>query len=135
MISCIDTNIILDVASDDPQFADTSEQLLISASDCGTLAICEVVYAELVPQFESKEQLDSLVDTLGVRLIDGGVDVAYLAGQRWSAYRTAGGNRERLLPDFLIGAHALLRGECLLTRDRGFYKSYFPELKLMGTPQ
>lgn len=132
MIACVDTNVILDVAVDDPVFAEASQELLVSACDGGSLSICEVVYAELVPQFESREQLDSLLDTLGVRLTDGGVDVAYLAGQRWAAYRAAGGNRERLLPDFLIGAHALLRADCLLTRDRGFYKSYFPELKLMG---
>lgn len=131
MIACVDTNIILDVAAEDQVFAETSQDLLIEASDSGSLAICEVAYAELVPQFESREALDSLLNTLGVRLVEGGADVAYLAGRKWAAYRAAGGNRERLLPDFLIGAHALLRADCLLTRDRGFYKSYFPELKLM----
>jgi len=132
MIACVDTNVILDVAADDPRFAEGSQELLVSARDSGSLAICEVVYAELVPQFESREQLDSLLTTLGVRLVEGGADVACLAGQRWGAYRAAGGNRERLLPDFLIGAHALLRADCLLTRDRGFYRSCFPELNLMG---
>jgi len=131
MIACVDTNIILDVVTNDAVFGDQSESLLAEVYDTGSLLICELVYAEVVPRFSSRERLDAGLANLGIRIAEGGADVAYLAGQRWAAYRTAGGNRERLVADFLIGAHALLRGDCLLSRDRGFFKSYFPELKML----
>lgn len=131
MIACVDTNIILDVVTEDSVFADQSERLLADVYDRGSLLICELVYAEIVPRFSTRERLDCGLAGLGIRITEGGADVAYLAGQRWAAYRAAGGNRERLVADFLIGAHALLRADCLLTRDRGFFKSYFPELRLL----
>lgn len=131
MIACVDSNIILDVVTNDPVFADQSEQLLGAVYDSGSLLICELVYAEIVPRFSTRERLDSGLSALGVRIVEGGADVAYLAGRKWAEYRAAGGSRERLLADFVIGAHALLRADCLLTRDRGFYRSYFPELRLM----
>ena len=131
MIIAVDTNVILDVAADDPVHAPESERLLAEALDSGSLVICDVVYAELAPQYETREGLDRALAGLGVRVIESGLDVAWLAGRKWYAYRMAGGSRQRLLADFLIGAHALIHAECLLTRDRGFYKTYFPELKLM----
>lgn len=135
MIACVDSNIILDVVTNDPVFADQSEELLGSVYDKGSLLICDLVYAEIVPRFSTRDKLDSGLAALGIRIAEGGADVAYVAGRKWAEYRAAGGKRERLLPDFLIGAHALLRADCLLTRDRGFYSSYFPELKLMEASQ
>lgn len=132
MIVCVDTNVILDVVTDDPNFADESQRLLSSAYDSGAIIICEIVYAELVPQFESKEDLDSALKVISARVVEGDVDVAYLAGRKWAEYRAMGGTRQRILADFYIGAYALLKAECLLTRDRGFYKTYFPELNLVG---
>jgi predicted nucleic acid-binding protein len=132
MITCVDTNLILDVVMDDPTFADESQKLLGEAYNLGSLVICEIVYAELVPQFEAREKLDSTLNLLNIRIVEGGADTAYIAGRKWAEYRAAGGSRERVLADFLIGAHAMVRGDHLLTRDRGFYKSYFPELLLAG---
>jgi predicted nucleic acid-binding protein len=131
MISCVDTNVILDVIANDPAFADSSLVLLARASEVGSLAIHELVYGELAPRFDSQERLDTTLAIMGIRIIEGGADVAYLAGKKWAAYRASGGSRQRMLPDFMIGAHALIRGDCLLTRDRGFYKSFFPELKAL----
>ncbi|MEI6513721.1 MAG: type II toxin-antitoxin system VapC family toxin [bacterium] len=132
MIIAVDTNFILDVVTDDPTFADQSQTLLGQAFDSGALVICEIVYAELAPQFDTMPDLDSVLDTLNIRIVEGGKEVAYLAGRKWVEYKQAGGTRQRLLPDFLVGSHALQKAECLLTRDRGFYKTYFPELKLFG---
>ena len=120
------------MVTDDPSFAEKSQRLLSSAYDTGAIAVCELVYAELAPQFESKEDLDSALNVIGARIVEGGADVAYLAGRKWAEYRASGGTRERILADFLIGAHALLRADCLLSRDRGFYKSYFAELKQLA---
>jgi predicted nucleic acid-binding protein len=130
MITAVDTNVILDVLADDPVHARESEVLLVRAIQSGSLVISEVVYAELTPQYGSRESLDHALERLEIRIVDGGGDVSWLAGSRWKDYRAAGGTRQRMLADFLIGAHAMLRADCLLTRDRGFYGKYFPELKL-----
>ncbi|MCL5103249.1 MAG: PIN domain-containing protein [Armatimonadetes bacterium] len=131
MITAVDTNVILDIAADDPAYVSDSERLLVQALDSGSLVISEVVYAELAPQYELRESLDAALGELGISVAGSDADIAWLAGRRWAEYRAAGGTRQRLLADFLIGAHAVLRAECLLTRDRGFYKTYFPELRLM----
>jgi len=132
MICSVDTNVILDVITDDPAFADGSEQLLSDAYDTGSLVICEVVYAELVPRLESRKALESLLARVGIKVARSGEDVAWIAGRKWAEYRSAGGSRQRILPDFFIGAHATVRADCLLTRDRGFYVTYFPELRLLS---
>lgn len=131
MITAVDTNILLDVLTDDPKYADSSESTLESAYDEGALVISEVVYAELAPGFENQSQLESVLRDFNIRLVTSGSDVAYLAGTKWSEYRKSGGTRTRLLADFLIGAHAQLRAERFLTRDRGFYRSYFADLVLL----
>lgn len=132
MMCAVDTNVILDVLTDDPRYGAQSERLLAEALDTGSLVICELVYAELVPQFETQEVLDSTLADMGARVVEGGVDVAWGAGRKMAEYRLAGGSRQRLLADFYIGTHALLRADALLTRDRGFYGTYFPELKVIG---
>ena len=131
MISAVDTNVLLDVTLDDPVHADRSQKLLENAYQSGSLIICDLVYAELAPQFDSKAALVAMLATLNIRVVESGLEVAFLAGVKWAEYRRAGGNRTRLITEFLIGAHAQLHAECLLTRDRGFYKAYFPELRLL----
>ena len=92
------------------------------------MIISEIVYAELVPNFEDRARLESARRDTDVQLSPIDSDVAWEAGRRWAEYRRAGGPRTRILPDFLLGAHALLKADQFLTRDRGFYESYFPEL-------
>ena len=130
MISAVDTNILLDVFLPDKRFAAQSAKLLRLAYDEGALIICDIVYGELVPQFNDKHKLDATLAAINVSLSSLDRDIAFLAGERWGLYRKSGGERKRIITDFLIGAHAATKSERFLTRDRGFYKSYFPELKI-----
>ena len=132
MISYVDTNILLDVFADYQVFANQSQALLDRAYEDGLLIICGLVYAELAPRFESKAKLDLALRAAHIEIEEPGLDVAYLAGKKWAEYRSSGGTRGRVLPDFIIGAHALLRADCLLTRDRGFYATYFSELRILA---
>ena len=132
MISAVDTNILLDVFLPDKRFAEQSARLLKVAYDEGALIICEIVYAELVPQFGDRRRLDSALATLDVAVSSSNTDIAFLAGEKWGQYKKSGGTRERIITDFLIGAHASIKAERFLTRDRGFYKSYFPELSILS---
>jgi predicted nucleic acid-binding protein len=126
MITAVDTNIFLDIFLPDPEFGDISKRLLRQAYDEGALIVCDIVYAELVPQFSDRSLLNEALEKINVSTSSVDKEVAFLAGQEWSEYRNRGGARERIITDFLIGAHALLEGDRFLTRDRGFYGTYFP---------
>ena len=132
MITAVDTNILLDVFLPDKKFASGSSELLKLAYDEGALVICDIVYAELVPQFEKRSMLDSTLSTISVSLSSIDKDVAFLAGERWKVYSKSGGKRKRIITDFLIGAHAMIKAERFLTRDRGFYKSYFSDIRIFS---
>jgi len=132
MITAVDTNILLDVFLPDKRFAEKSVELLKLAYDEGALIICEIVYAELVPQFSKRGKLDETLGTISVSLSPLDADIAFLAGERWAVYRRAGGKRDRIITDFLIGAHAVEKADRFLTRDRGFYRSYFSELQILS---
>jgi predicted nucleic acid-binding protein len=86
------------------------------------------VYAELVPQFEDRATLGKALAKLSIETSPLDDEVAFQAGQKWREYRAAGGPRERIISDFIIGAHAMLKADRFLTRDRGFYRVYYPEL-------
>lgn len=130
MATAADTNILLDVfITDNVHTLDSGETLRI-ARQRGLLLICDVVYAELVPNFESRNALDVALRTVGATVSPINTDIAYTAGLRWGQYRRAGGPRTRILADFLIGAHAIATAETFLSRDRGFYSTYFPELQV-----
>jgi len=154
MISSIDTNILLDVLLPDPAYLPSSKALLDKASSEGALAICEVVYAELACQFSAPRHLDAFLDATGIRLIPSGRESLQTAGNAWKAYLSRRGDRlqcsscgcltrvscpkcgsaivsrHHVASDFIIGAHALVYSDRLLTRDTGFYRAYFPSLRL-----
>lgn len=131
MISAVDTNVLLDVLLPDPDHGPSSAAALRQAYDEGALLICDVVYAELASIFSERRELDAALGRLNVRTQSLGIDAAWLGGRAWRAYRQRGGPRQRVLPDFLIGAHAVLRANRLVTRDRGFFRQGFPDLVLL----
>lgn len=128
MIAAVDTSVLLDVFLADPRHGPASLRRLREAHDRGGLIVCDIVYAELAPAFADRAALDLALRDLNTVVSPINSDMAYDAGLRWRRYRAAGGTRDRILTDFLIGAHAVGAAERFLTRDRGFFSSYFPEL-------
>lgn len=131
MITAVDTSILLDVFLPDEKHVEESARLLRTAYDEGGLVVSHLVYAELVPHFGERTALEGALSRIGILTADMDDEVAFRAGTAWRSYRDAGGTRERIITDFVIGAHALLRADRFLTRDRGFYRSYFHGLAIM----
>ena len=129
MITAIDTNVLIDLFRTNSPHHSKSRALLRQAYDSGAIVICDVVYAEIAPHFAERVLLDDAVPDIGAALLPIDSAIAYEAGMRWKLYRAAGGPRERIITDFLIGAHAVATADVFLTRDRGFFSTYFPELK------
>jgi len=132
MITFVDTNILLDVLLPDPTYGERSADALEMAFNDGSLIINEIIYAELAPQFDSRESMEDILVKLGIRKVGIDSEVAFSAGSTWKIYRQSGGQRDRILADFLIGANAWVEADRLLTRDRGFYKKYFENLTIFS---
>jgi predicted nucleic acid-binding protein len=131
MISAVDTNILLDLARPNPEFVDNAIDLLEVAGEEGGLVVCPIVQAELSAHFGSAPLLEEFLARLGITGDHLSDATCWTAGQAWHRYRQAGGKRERIISDFLIGAHATHQAGRLLARDRGFYRSYFPDLEVV----
>ncbi len=129
MITSVDTNVLLDVFVSNAPHHSISQESLISAYDRGAILVCDIVYAELVPAFGDRSSLDEALREINAAVSPIDTAIAYEAGQRWARYRQAGGSRDRIIADFLIGAHAIANADTFPTRDRGFYSTYFPELQ------
>lgn len=127
----VDSNVILDVVEDDPQWASWSRRQLADCADCAVLAINPVIYAEVSIGFARIEELDAALPPDYFQYLELPREAAFLAGKCFLKYRRAGGARRSPLPDFLIGAHAAVTGMSLLTRDATRYRTYFPALKLI----
>ena len=158
MITAVDTNILLDILIPGEPHSASSKRLLDKHLANGKLILCEVVFAELAARFPSEQELKLFLAETGMRLVPSNEKSLHMAGMRWIGFakksrkdRFACGNcgasfevtcpkcraaltkRQLVLGDFLIGAHALVHADCLLSRDLGVYKSHFRDLKVVSS--
>jgi predicted nucleic acid-binding protein len=128
----VDTNVLVDVLQNDPQWADWSIGQLRAQAQLHELVINPVVYAELSLSFSTFEALDRVVATMELAMREVPRPALFLAGKAYLQYRKRGGGKAQVLPDFFIGAHAAVEGWPLLTRDASRFRTYFPSLEVVA---
>lgn len=130
MATAVDSSVLLDVLLDDPTHAERSESALRKAANEGGLVVCDVVIAEVLPVLGNASIQEFLADW-NIQFSPSTVEIAALAGSMFNSYLQRGGKRGRVVPDFLVAAHAQIRAGSLLARDRGYYRDYFDRLTLI----
>jgi predicted nucleic acid-binding protein len=128
----VDSNIILDVLTEDRTWFSWSSAALAREADTSNLIINPIIYSEISIRFATIEELEETLDPLVFRKEPIPWEAAFLAGKVFLKYKRRGGSRTMPLPDFFIGAHALIAGIPLLTRDKKRYRRYFPNLHLIA---
>lgn len=128
----VDSNVLLDILLDDPEWASWSQSQLDLWARRGPLLVNPMVYAELAAGFDSVRALDDTLDEAGLEFEEVPRDALFLAAKAHVLYRRRGGRRKGVLADFFVGAHAAVRRLPLLTRDVRRYRSYFPTVTLVG---
>lgn len=128
----VDTNVLVDVLENDPEWADWSIGQLRAQSKIHRLAINPIIYSELSLTFSTVEALDQAVGNMGLALIELPRPALFLAGKAFVRYRRQGGQKNNVLADFFVGAHAAVSRYPLLTRDTRRYTSYFSDVALIA---
>lgn len=126
----LDSSILVDILSDQPDSI-ASDQALRVALAAGPVVACDVVIAEVCSSFVNSDDLFDVLSDLGVQYSPVEMKSAVRAGEMQRRYRQRNGNRARTVPDFIVGAHALLQCDGLITRDNGFFRDYFKGLKVI----
>lgn len=132
MTTMVDSNVVLDVLSEDPEWFDWSAAMLSDAAERGRLVINPIIYAEVSCAFDRIEDLDEAVPPDYFLREPLPWAAGFLAAKAFVKYRRGGGSRRSRLSDFYIGAHAALAGYTLLTRDAARYRTYFPKLRVVA---
>jgi predicted nucleic acid-binding protein len=130
-VIAVDSSVLLDVLTDDPRFADASETCLGEALAHNDLVVCDAVVAEVQTLLETRDTAMDTLALLGLRYLPTTEQAAVRAGHMQRRFRDRGGRHERVVADFLIGAHALLQCDALVTRDAAFFRDYFKGLKVI----
>ena len=131
MVTAVDSSVLFDLLTGDPAYGPRSRRALELCVMQGQVLACEVVWAEVAAHFSTGAAARQMFTELGIEFSPLTQEAALEAGKAWRSYRARGGPRARVAPDFLIGAHAWLETDRLLTRDHGFYRSCFKRLTIL----
>lgn len=127
----VDSSVLLDLLTDDPRFSAASAACLEQALSVGQVVVCDAVVAEVQSMLDTRETAMDALGEFGIRFLATIESAAVRAGHMQRRFRDRGGRRERVVADFLIGAHAMMQCDALITRDAGFYRDYFKGLKVI----
>lgn len=131
METFVDSSVLLDLFTEDPRWLSWSQEQLTQAAQRGAIVLNAVVLAEIAPRFPRIEELNAALPSMAI-IDEVPTAAAFLAGHAHADYRRAGGTREAVLPDFLIGAHAAVTSRPLITRDPRRVATYIPGAKLIS---
>jgi len=127
----VDSSVLLDVLTDDPQFAQGSAAAIEQALGHGGLVVCDAVVAEVQTMLATSDSAMDVLGEFGIHFLPTAEQAAVRAGFMQRRFRDRGGRRDRVVADFLVGAHALMQCDALVTRDAAFFRDYFKGLKLI----
>jgi predicted nucleic acid-binding protein len=127
----VDSSVLLDILTEDAKFATASAEVIEQALGGGGLVVCDAVVAEVQTMLATSESAMDVLNEYGIHYLPTTEQAAVRAGFMQRRFRDRGGRRERVVADFLIGAHAMMQCDALITRDAGFYRDYFKGLRVI----
>ncbi len=130
IVIAVDSSVLIEILIGAPQ-ADAAESALREALALGPVLVCDVVVAEVCSSLREGDQALQVLEDMGIRYGEVEAKAAIRAGEMQRRYRARGGQRDRTVPDFIVGAHALLQCSALITRDAAFFRDYFKGLKVI----